>query len=34
MLTNILEFQEEIYDDMDEGKAFDVICIEFAKTLC
>ena len=30
-LTNILDFLEEIYDKLDEGKAVDVIYLDFAK---
>ena len=30
-LTNILDFLEEVYEKLDEGKAADVIYLDFAK---
>ena len=30
-LTNLLDFLEEVYDNLDEGKAVDIIYLDFAK---
>src|SRR6218665_4093577 len=32
-ITNLLEFLEEVYEKLDEGRAVDVIYLDFAKAL-